>query len=829
MSIKALKYLLVLFALFLFFNNNYSQVGKKVYKILGISVSGNVNADASTIIATSGLKVDDEIEVPGDQTISAIKKLWALNIFSDVKIIVDKEIQNGAFIIIKVEEYSRIEGYSFEGNDKIKKDDIDKKINLTRGQVLKPQEIFKIVRRIKSLYDDEGYLLAEITPVQFKFSKLDSTKKEFVATWISVNDSSLTETSTYDVKTEKRASLERRLKDRVWLKFFIKENDRAIVRAIDFEGNQFFDSDKLRGVFDNTIIKKWWKFWRTGKLVKTDYEKDKQLLVDFYRKNGFRDFEILRDTIELLDDKKGVRIFLSVYEGPQYKIRNIIWEGNTVYNTEILNQRLGFAKGDIYDYEKFNQNLRGNKTQTDVASLYLDNGYLTFNLIVNEKKVPPDSMDINIKIIENNRFKIGSVNIAGNTKTKEKVIRRELFVAPGDYFNRSLLLRSLQQLANLQYFNVEKLYTEGIDYNFESDSLVSVTIKVEEKSSDYLNASIGYSGSFGFSGMVGITLTNFSITEPFSLGGGQILNFNWQFGVGRYYRTFTLGFTEPWFMDTPTLIGFEIFDTRQSYFYTLAQTGGTIRAGRRLKWPDDFFGLNGFFRYQRNDVRDGGGFYEEGKSQQYTLGLTIYRRDIDNPIFPSSGSNVSLDMEVSGGPLLPGNVDFWKITFNIDLYRRLFNTNRVAFYTNAQWGFIDEFRTETKINFFEYFFMGGNGMVIATIPLRGYEDRTVGPRNINGRIIGGRAYAKYTAELRFAATFEPMPIYFLAFAEAGNVFEHIKYSDFYDLKKSVGVGARLLINPIGLIGFDFGYGFDKKEVDGGSPRWIFHFQFGRGF
>jgi len=829
MSSTRVKILSTVFLLLLICGITAAQSQKKIYKILGIAVEGNKYADASTIIATSGLKVDDEIEIPGDQTIGAIKKLWGLNIFSDVQILVDKVIQNGAFIVIKVEEYPRIEGYSFEGNDKIKKDDIDKKINLTRGQVLKPQEVFKIIRKIQSLYEEEGYLFSEIKPVRFKFLRLDSVKKEFVAIWASEEDTTQIEKSTYDAAIEKRISLERRLKDRVWLKFFINENDRAIVRAIEFEGNNFFDDDDLRSEFDNTIIKKWWKFWRTGKLVKTDYEKDKQKLKEFYRKNGFRDFEIIKDTFEVMEDKRGVKIFITVYEGPQYKIRNIKFEGNTIYSSDVLMQRLGFSKGDIYDYEKFNQNLRGNKTQTDVASLYLDNGYLTFNLLVNETKVPPDSIDVNIKIIENNRFKIGLINVAGNTKTKEKVIRRELFITPGDYFNRSLLLRSLQQLANLQYFKVEKLYTEGIDYNFENDSLVSVTVKVEEKSSDYLNASIGYSGSFGFSGMVGITLTNFSIAEPFSLGGGQILNFNWQFGVGKYYRTFTIGFTEPWFMDTPTLIGFEIFDTRQSYYYTLAQTGGTIRFGRRLTWPDDFFGINGFFRYQRNDVRDGGGFYEEGKSQQYTLGITFYRRDIDNPIFPSQGSNVSLDAEVSGGPFLPGNVDFWKTIFSVDLYKRLFNTNRVAFYTSAQWGFIDEFRSETKINFFEYFFMGGNGMVIATIPLRGYDDRTVGPRNLNRRIIGGRAYAKYTSELRFAATFEPMPIYFLMFAEAGNVFERIKYADFFDLKKSVGVGARLLINPIGLIGFDFGYGFDKKDVDGGSPRWIFHFQFGKGF
>ena len=194
------------------------------------------------------------------------------------------------------------------------------------------------------------------------------------------------------------------------------------------------------------------------------------------------------------------------------------------------------------------------KNRTDISSLYLDNGYLTFNLKTTEQKIEPDSIDLIIRMEEKNQFKVGRVDISGNDKTKDKVIRRELYTIPGDFFNRGLLFRSVQQLANLQFFNAEKLYgPQGIDYNLENDSTVNVAFHVEEKSSDYLNASVGYSGSFGFSGSVGVTLTNFAMSDPFSLGGGQILSFNWQFGVGNVYRTFTLGFTEPWMFDTPTL------------------------------------------------------------------------------------------------------------------------------------------------------------------------------------------------------------------------------------------------------------------------------------
>ena len=621
-----------------------------------------------------------------------------------------------------------------------------------------------------------------------------------------------------------------RIKDRILLKLSIEEGDEVVVRKIEFTGNAAFDDDDLSGEMDETSEAVWWKFWSSAEFNPVEYEKDKQLVIDFYRNNGYRDAEILLDSLEYYNDNKDLKINLDVFEGPQYKVRNISWEGNTVYPSVILNQRLNFAKGDIYDYDKFQQNLRGNETQSDVSALYLDNGYLTFNLQADELRASEDSIDLHIRVEERNQFRISMVNIQGNTKTMGKVVRRELYTVPGDYFNRALLFRSVQQLANLQYFNVEQLYGPGgIDTKLSSDSTVEVTFNVEEKSSDYLNASVGYSGSFGFSGSLGVTLTNFSIANPFSLGGGQILSFSWQFGVGNVYRTFTVGFTEPWMFDTPTSVGLDVFDTRQQFVYDLRQTGGTLRVGRRLKWPDDFFFIQGRFRYQYNNVIEGQNFYTEGKTNQFTTGVAITRRNIDNPIFPSQGSSFTLDMEISGGPFLPGDVDYLKSGFKAEWYNRLFNSNRIALYTVADFGYIDEIVAGTPIQPFEFFFMGGNGLVIATVPLRGYEDRTVGPKNAFGQIIGGRVMTKIGAELRLAVTMEPIPLYVLAFAEAGNVFENFSKTDIFDLRRSVGLGARLLINPIGLIGFDFGYGFDRQIVDGIDPEWLFHFQFGKGF
>jgi len=813
-----------------FFTSTLIAQQTTTYKILGISVSGNKSADPATIILNSGLNIGDEIQIPGDQTLNAIRQLWSLNIFSDVQIVIDKKITEGVFLLIKVQEYPRLERVVIKGNDAIGTDDIEQKITFLRGSILKPQEIAKLKRRILDLYEKEGFLNAKVDVERFVYFTADTLDDDITVIWRNEKDLSEELSLEYPSGERTYSNLIPRINDRVVLQLTIDEGDEVTVRKITVEGNSAIDDDEVKGAMDETSESVWWQFWSSAGFNPTLFEKDKQLVIDHYRALGYRDAEITRDSLYFYNDNKDLEIILFVYEGPQYKVRNIIWEGNTVYPDQVLTQRLEIKKGDIYDYQQFQKNLRGNEQQSDVSALYLDNGYLTFNLTPEEVRVAEDSIDLIIRVEERKQFRISRVNITGNTKTKDKVIRRELYTIPGDYFNRGLLFRSIQQLANLQYFSAEKLYgPQGIGTQIESDSTVAVSFNVEEKSSDYLNASVGYSGSFGFSGSIGVTLTNFSIAEPFSMGGGQVLNFNWQFGVGNVYRTFTIGFTEPWFNDTPTSVGIDLFQTRQQYVYDLSQFGVTLRVGRRLKWPDDFFYIQGFFRYQYNNVIEGQNYYTEGKTNQFTLGATLSRRDIDNPIFPSKGSVFTLSSEISGGPFLPGDIDYLKMGFKAEWYKRMFNLNRLVFYTSAEFGYIDEIVRGTPIQPFELFYMGGNGLVIATVPLRGYDDRSVGPRNIFGQIIGGKVMTKFGAEIRFAVALEPIPLYILTFAEAGNVFESFEKTDIFELARAVGFGARILINPIGLIGFDLGYGFDRWVVERKEPEWLFHFQFGRGF
>ncbi len=795
------KFFLVLLFLFSIGFQLSSQTKKQQqeYKILGISVVGNKSSETAAIIANAGLNIGDVLNVPGEQTRTAITRLWGLKIFSDIQIDVENFVGDGVYLLIKVEEHPRLDKVEFRGTDELSEDDLLKKINVLKGQIISPQEINKMIKVMKKAYEEDGYLQAQIT-------------------------------------SEIVPSADTAAHGKVVLRFHVDEGSDVRIGKIVFYGNKFFSSDDLKDEMGDTHEKKWWKFWRTGKLEKKKYVDDKKKLIQFYKKNGFRDAELMSDSIDYTISKDRMALKLFIYEGPQYKIRNITWEGNTVFKTEALNARLGMTAGEMYNMEKFERNLRSNEEQSDVSSLYLDNGYLTMQVEPEETKVGGDSLDIVIKIREHNQFRIGKVDIRGNNKTQERVIRRELYSRPGDYFSRSNIIRSIRQLSVLNYFNPEKIKP---DTRFVDDKNVDVVFDVEEKSSDTFNASVGYSGAFGFTGAIGLTFNNFYLAEPFSGGGGQVLNFDWQFGGGSLYtmRTVSLSFREPWMFNTRTSFGFSLYDTETKYTYQIHQTGGTVSLGRRFTFPDDYFSGSWTLRIQKLDVTNGGFYYgNTGKSNQFSITQVISRNSINSPLFPSQGSNIALTTELSGSPFLPGDVSYSKHIFSTDWYVPLFNSARVALYLGSQFGSLVKFNnTDSKIPPIEYFNMGGTGIgYVNTTQLRGYEDRSIGVGNLSYGEYGGTVMEKVTAELRFNVSLNPIPIYFLAFAEGGNVWDRIGSAELFDLKRSAGLGARLLINPIGLLGFDYGYGFDSVVSSAaGVPiepsGWKFHFQFGRGF
>lgn len=769
----------------------------EVYRILGVSVEGRnlqTGTESSAIINNSGLRVGDEITIPGEKIHDAMSRLWALKIFSDIQVLVEQKVDNGVYLLIRVEEYPRLLRTEIRGCDELDEDDVMKKLTLTEGQIVTPDDIKRNEQKIKAYYEEEGYLLTTTT---HELSVPDSTAPSKVVLVLSV-----------------------------------EEGPRVRIGTITVTGSDNFEGDDLADEMEDTEEKVWWQFWSKPKFERAKYEADKDRIIKFYRKNGYLDAEILSDSTWYSEDKETINILINVRDGAQYKIRNITWDGASVYKSEALASRLQFFRGDIFDQERFDQNLHGNQDQTDVSSLYLDNGYLRANMEPEFTRVPPDSIDVTVRVYERNQFRVGRVDIKGNTKTHDNVIRRELYTRPGDFFDRSAIIRSIRQLSQLNYFNPEKL-NKFPDVSFVDEQTVGIGFEVEEKSSDNINASIGYSGAFHLTGALGFTINNFDISHPLDGGAGQIFSFEWQFGEAGRYRTFSLGLTEPWLFDTPTSVGLSLYDTRTIYQYDIRQTGVNLRVGRRLTWPDNYSRIDWTARFLNNDVIDNGGitYYDLGKRTQVSISQTVSRNSTDSPIFPSIGSIVSFTAEMAGGPLLPGTIDYHKFLLNTEWFVPLFNSNKLVLYASSAMGYVNGFESKSYIPPLERFYMGGTGVgYIGTTQLRGYEDQSVGPLDQNQNAIGGNVLTKYTTELRLSLTLNPIPIYLLAFAEAGNVFADLRSTDLFDLKRSYGFGARLLIQPLGMVGFDYGYGMDDvMPHDGQADGWRFHFQFGRGF
>ncbi len=761
-------------------------------KILGISVEGNKLTDAAAIIRYSGLQVDSSFTPGGDQIRQAIKQLWSLGIFSDIQILIDNKIGEGVFLLIKVKEYPRLNDIIIKGNHKIDEKDIKNLISLVKGQIVRPEDLSTLTYNLKKKYEEKGYLLAEV-----------DTKLVPIADTVGAP---------------------------VNLLVNIDEGEEVKVKSITFTGNHDFSASQLRGAMKDTHQDVWWMFWQSSKFEKKKFEDDKQNVVDFYQSHGFIDASIISDTIWYSANKKWMFIHMDLYEGKKYYIRQITWEGNTKYTDAILNDRLGLKAGEVFNEQKFDENLKGNKDQTDVASLYLDTGYLTFNLDPQVVRVPPDSVNLHIKIMERNQFRIGEVLISGNTKTEDKVIRRQLFTVPGDYFSRAMIINSVRQLSQINYFDPQKIKP---DYYIVSDSTVDVTYSVKEKSSDTFNMSVGYSQAFGFTGAIGLSFNNFDITHPLEGGAGQSLTFNWQFGVSTYYRTFQLGFNEPWFMDTPTSLGVNIFDTQQAYIYDLTMQGGSLSIGRRLRWPDDYFRINWILTGQKLDITNGGGVYESGVNTEVSLTQVISRNSTDSPIFPTVGSDISLSDQIAGAPIFPGTIEFDKHIFNADLYTQVLGSSRVVLFSGTTFGITGSMTANLNVNPVDLFFMGGTGLgYISTTPLRGYGDQQVGPKRPDtqsGTPVGGRVMFKQTFELRFSVLQDPIPLYIDLFAEGGNVYTDLAHANIFQLDRAAGFGARVMINPIGLVGFDYGYGFDPVAPGAPPSGWHFNFEFGQSF
>jgi len=757
--------------------------------IAGISVEGlTLGEDMQTVIAYSGLRIGAEARP--DDLVAAVKNLWNRRTFADVRIEKERETALGIFLVIRVVPMPRLRTLTIIGNDDVAKSEIEKAIGKVRGDIVSPYDLYVIRQSVKKLYESEGMLFAR---VEAELASADSGI---------YNDLTVT----------------------------IDEGAEYSVEAIEFEGNDVHSDDELASAFEDTKTKAWWQFWKSNTFDLKKYEADKEKLKAWFLDNGLLDAELIDDTVIFHDDRSTVTLRLTVKEGPEVFIRSIRFAGNTVYDADILTRRLGVDTGVRYNASTFTQNLQMNADQSDVASLYMDNGYLTARMVPDFVRVSPDSVDVVINVFEGERFTIRRVEIVGNNKTRDRVIRRELFTRPGDYFSRSAMIRSIRGLGVLNYFNQEAL-NQPPQISPVDKTQVDLTYKVEERSTDTFNASVGFAGAFGLTGSVGVTLNNFDITEPLRGGGGQIMSFQWEFGQASRLQTFQLSFTEPWLMGQPTTVGFNLYDTRQNFNISVRRTGASLNVGRRFRFPDDYFRGDWALSFERIESNTNNFFSRTRTNTTLTLSQTFSQTSFDNIIFPTSGSRFVLSTRLTTGFLGIGTTDFAKLGFTFDMVNPLVNINnypRLVLFLGSEMGFVDGLKSDTTIPPQELYYMGGNGLGgFAITPLRGYRDNIIGPLDATGRALGGRVQARFTAELRFALSLNPFPIYLLSFAEAGNVWESLRTADPFGLKRAAGVGMRLLLQPIGLLGFDLGYGFDPDPATGQRSGWRFHFQFGR--
>jgi outer membrane protein insertion porin family len=752
-----------------------SRVSAQAYKVTTVEVEGNRTVETSLITSVAGLQPGTTLSSTSAQ--QAIHQIYALGLFSDVS--VDGELAGGGIRLkIKVKEYPKIKSLNVEGNKHVKFDEIRTKLAVFENQPAGTHRVQVSCDAIKNIYRKEGYYLAEVTP---EMTPLDSNSVSLV------------------------------------LK--VKENEKVKIRSIQFTGNTVFAD----GVLAGEMKSKPGGFLRSGSFKQDQFDEDKEKLVEFYNKKGYLDAAVTGDSIGVDPDGKGLVITISVTEGNRYYFGDVSFSGNEKFKNEALLKQLKFKKGDVYNSEKFDESV------TNLYTVYQDEGYIHARIIDNPQTV--DSLrQITFDISEGMPAHINKVLIEGNTKTNEKVIRRELFSCPGDIFRRSVLMRSMRNVMVLNYFNPEKT-TPDVKYLPNGD--IDLQIKVEEKPTGQVQAGAGYSAQDKLVGTLGLGIPNFR-------GNGQSVNLDWAFGSRK--TSVSLSFTEPWMFDRPTSMGFDLFDVTRVLTYSDEEfseesRGMGVHIGRRLRWPDDYFRISGRYTLEKIRYFDFNDVYRtryasstnslldyENKWQTTSVvGATLSRDSRDLSQFATSGSLITLTSEFSGGPL-GGDWLYHKHVFDVAKYTRVFW--KLVLATKARLGVVDSPDGDTKIPYTERFAPGGtstDGII------RGYEEYTVGPKNPSGAYLRGRSELVYNLELQ--APIVSQQIYALVFADAGNSWlsgRQVKPFDFdkYDgLRKSVGAGFRVNIPGIGTIGFDFGYGYNRPD----KAKWKPHFQFGATF
>lgn len=782
----------------------------KDYEIGGIKVTGAEFSDEKSIISISGLRVGDKIRLPGPAIPKAIKALWKLRLFTDVQLSIEKVIGDVVFFIIRVEERPRLSKYSYKGAKKSRHDDLNDEVNkyLLKGGIVTENVKSNASNAIREYYVEKGYLDAEVKVNEFA-------------------DKSRT--------------------NAVRLQFEVDKKKKVKIKEIAFTGNTAVKDKKLRKQMKGTRLKR--RLFAASKLIRDDYEADKEAIIAYYNTLGYRDARILQDS--MWRDRKGLlHIRIDLFEGNQYHFRNIKWKGNSIYPDETLQQVLGIEAGEVYNQELLETRLRFSQDGRDVSSLYLDNGYLFFQVNPVEVAVVGDSIDLEMRIFEGPQASIDKVDIAGNDRTHEHVIRRELRTLPGEKFSRSDIIRSQRQLMALNYFNPE---TMNINTPVNPQrGTVDIEYQVEEKPSDQLELSAGWGGGGrGVIGTLGVSFNNFSLRnifngkawKPLPMGDGQRLSLRAQTN-GRFFQSYNLSFTEPWLggkkPNALTISGFyNRFDNRSFGAGLLQIIQGTVSLGTRLQWPDDNFVSTTAINLQTLTLEnwtglsfqtDDGQNVNQGSYNNFSIRQTIARSTIGDPIFPREGSRISLSVQFTPPYSLfqPNRnigeesvedkfrfLEYHKWRFDAEWYTTI--VGKLVFKAQAKIGILGFYNSEIGTSPFERFQLGGDGINnqqigfagVDIISMRGYEVQDLEANRGN---VPTPIFDKFTVELRYPISLNPSStIYVLAFAQGGNAWRRLRDFNPFDFKRSVGFGARVFLPMFGVLGFDYGWGFDKPE------------------
>ncbi len=857
---------------------NYAKPQK--FRIAEIKAVGLSTLDENAIISLSGLKIDDRIDVPGEAISGALKKLWGQGIIGDVKILVTKIEGDDIYLLLDLTERPRFSRVEFEGINKTQEGELRDKVNI-RGRVVRDDVLNTAKRNIEKYYLDKGFLNTEVKIIQDR----DTTLPNSVKLRFDINPKSkvkINEIAFYGNDEITDRALKGKLKK-------TKEHARVAIfkdvysRLTDADAKSItrslLNSQVATSEQVNSYINKNFKlnFFNGSKYNPKEYRADKDKAIAFYNSKGFRDAKILEDSIYKFGEDK-INIDISLEEGRKYYYRNITFTGNYIHEDAVLLAKLGIEKGDIYDKEKLDKRLNYDPQKgDDVSSLYQDNGYLFFNIDPVEINVTGDSIDLEMRIFEGPQVTVNSVGIKGNDRTSDHVVMREIRILPGQKFNRSLLVRTIRELSTLGYFDPEKINPD-LRPNFES-ATVDIIFELEERPNDQIELSGGWGGFFGFVGTVGLVFNNFSIKnignfdkwDPLPVGDGQKLSVRVQ-ANGQAFQNYSLSLSEPWFGGKkPNSLSFAFNHSvqRQVDYFNQGNagdlgffkiTGVTLGLSKRITWPDDYFSISNSLQFQNYEFNQfGTSFglsYPTGNSKSVILNTTVARNNVDNTIYPRQGSNIILSMnltppytslnrslnEESGDQEKYKWLEYHKWMFDASFYTPVLGSSKFVASARAHMGFLGSYGNKFGIIPLERFVMGGDGMNFNNfalgqeiVGLRGYENQTITPgKNTRGTAdpdpYGGVVYNKYVMELRFLVSPNPSAtIFLLTFAEAGNNWGDYKDFNPYDLKKSAGVGARIFMPAFGLLGIDWGYGFDPMPgtLKPSGPQ--FHFTIGQQF